>query len=202
MTNQARYNNGNNMGHAKPNPILDSRQYVVEFEDGTEAELTANVIAQIIYAQCDPDSNQYLMLDYIADFRRSTTALCYSEQNFVIKNGLTYRCRSTAVWKLCCQWKDGSMPLRKLAGFKDSHPIKTAKYPISRHLQGEPAFNWWVPHVIKKRELIILLVKRRSVRYFKKTDKFGVRLLKSVDEAYKIDAQNGNFSVLTPLLRI
>ena len=45
------------MGHANPKPILDSRQYVVEFEDGTEDELMANTIAQRMYDQCEPDGN-------------------------------------------------------------------------------------------------------------------------------------------------
>ena len=65
VTNMSQENCGNTMGHAKPNPILDSQQYVVEFEDGNEAELTANAIYQRMYAQCDPDGNQYLMLDSI-----------------------------------------------------------------------------------------------------------------------------------------
>ena len=76
------------MGHGNPNPILDSRQYVVEFEDGTEDELTANAIAQSMYAQCEPYVNQYLMLDSIADFRHSTTALCYYDQTFLRMDAL------------------------------------------------------------------------------------------------------------------
>ena len=63
---------------------------------------------------------------------------------------------------------------------------------MSENLQGEPAFNRWVTHLIEKRERIILLVKKQSARYLKKTHKVGVRLPKSVDEDYKIDAQNGN----------
>ena len=50
MTKRAQENDGKPMGHDKPNPIFDSRKYVVEFEDGTEAELTANAIAQSMYA--------------------------------------------------------------------------------------------------------------------------------------------------------
>ena len=129
------------MGHAKPNPILDSQQYVVEFEDGNEAELTANAIYQRMYAQCDPDGNQYLMLDSIVDFRRSTTALCYYDQNFV-NNGLTYRRRYTAGWQLSWQWKDGPTSWKKLDDLKESQPIKNAEYKIYQNIQGEPAFNW------------------------------------------------------------
>ena len=100
MKKRAQDNYGNTIGHAKPNPVLDSREYVVEFEDGTEAELTANAITQSMYAQCYPDGYQYIMHDYIVDFRRRTTALCYADQHFV-NNERTYRRISTAGWQLC-----------------------------------------------------------------------------------------------------
>ena len=79
---------------------------MVKFEDGTAAKLAANAIAQIMYAQCEPDGNQYLLLDYIVDFRHSTTALFYEDQKLV-HNGLTYLHRSNAGQKLFCQWRDG-----------------------------------------------------------------------------------------------
>ena len=43
---------------SKANPILDLCHYVVKFEYGTKAELVANAITQIMYAQCDHDVNQ------------------------------------------------------------------------------------------------------------------------------------------------
>ena len=49
---------GNPIGRADANPILDTRAYIVEFNDGDEAELNANLIAEAMYAQCDPDGNQ------------------------------------------------------------------------------------------------------------------------------------------------
>jgi len=58
VTKRKRDDEGLPMGNANPNPILDTRQYIVEFEDGTEAELAANAIAQSMYAQCDKDGNQ------------------------------------------------------------------------------------------------------------------------------------------------
>ena len=83
MTKRSRDNAGNPMGHDHPNQILYSRQYVVEFEYGTEAELKSNAITQSMYAQFDPNGNKYPILDSIADFHHSTTALCYADQNFV-----------------------------------------------------------------------------------------------------------------------
>ena len=83
------------MRHANPNPILDSRQYVVGFEESSESELTANAIVQSMYDQYDPDGHRYLILDSIVDFCRSTTALCYADQTFV-GNGRTYKRRYKA----------------------------------------------------------------------------------------------------------
>ena len=46
----ARGNDVNTIGRANENPILDIRKYVIEFKDGTEAEIVANDISQIMYA--------------------------------------------------------------------------------------------------------------------------------------------------------
>jgi hypothetical protein len=52
-------------GKASANPILDTRTYNVEFSDGCSEEYTVNVIAENIYAQCDEEGNQLLMLQEI-----------------------------------------------------------------------------------------------------------------------------------------
>ena len=75
---------------------------------------------------------------------------------------------------------------------KKLHPIETSENVIFQNMQGEPAFNWWVPHVLKKRETIIFLVKTKSARYLKKKHKFGVSPQKSVGETYRLDKENGN----------
>ena len=61
---------GNPTGRAAANPILDTREYIVEFEDGDEAKLNANLIAEAMYAQCNPGGNQYILLDSFVDHRR------------------------------------------------------------------------------------------------------------------------------------
>ena len=74
------------------------------------------------------------------------------------QKGRTYYRRSTAGWKLCCQWKDGSTSWTKLSDLKESHTIETDDYAVAQVIEGEPAFNYWVPHVIKKSANIISLV--------------------------------------------
>ena len=41
---------GNPVGRANDNPILDTRSYIVNFDDGDQTELTANKIAESILA--------------------------------------------------------------------------------------------------------------------------------------------------------
>jgi hypothetical protein len=51
---------GNLIGWSNANPILDSRLYEVEFANGEVAKLTANVIVEAMFAQCDEDGNEYI----------------------------------------------------------------------------------------------------------------------------------------------
>ncbi len=93
---------------------------------------------------------------------------------------------------MCCQWKDGSTSWESLVDLKESHPIETAEYAVSKELDHEPAFNWWVPHVLKKRDQIISLVHRRTTCYLKRTHKFGIEIPKTVNEALALDRKNAN----------
>ena len=53
-----RDNADNPVGLVDTNPILDTQSYIVDFADGNQAKLTANLIAEPIYSQSDPDRNQ------------------------------------------------------------------------------------------------------------------------------------------------
>ena len=72
---------------------------------------------------------------------------------------------------------------------KESYPIETAEYAIQARIHEDPAFAWWVPHVIKKRKAIISKVKSK---YWTKTHKYGIRIPKTVKQAKAIDATNGD----------
>ncbi len=45
----------NPVGRANDNLILDTRSYIVDFDDGDQTEFTANMIAESLYSQCDPN---------------------------------------------------------------------------------------------------------------------------------------------------
>ena len=192
VTRRKRDREGNVVGRADDNPILDTREYVVEFDTGETTEHTANIIAQSLYSQCDDDGHKILLFEAIVDHRRSTTALMKSEQRFRGNNGREYFKRTTAGWQLCVKWADGTTSWEKLRDFKESYPVETAEYAKSREIDDEPAFNWWVKSVLQKRDRIISKVAKRQTRYLKKNTKFGIELPKTVAEALALDDKNDN----------
>jgi hypothetical protein len=56
ITARKRDADGNPKERANPNPILDTCEYTVTFDDGDATDLTANLITESMYAQCNPTS--------------------------------------------------------------------------------------------------------------------------------------------------
>ena len=122
---------GSLIGKANANPILDTRTYDVEFADGQSAELAANVIAQNMYAMCDTEGNQFLLLSGIVDHRKDETALDRADM-YVKRGSNTHYRKTTEGWKLCVEWKDGSTSWERLADLKESNPVEVADYATTR----------------------------------------------------------------------
>jgi hypothetical protein len=119
------------------------------------------------------------------------TAISLADQNIVVK-GPPSKHRNTYGWKIYCQWKDGSTTWESLKDLKESHPLEMAEYAITQGIDHEPAFNCWVPQVLRLQKCIISLVKKRKMSYLKKNTKFGIEVPASVDHALKINKRNGN----------
>jgi hypothetical protein len=83
VTSQKWDKDSNPVGLANVNPILDTREYMFTFNNGDETILNANLIAEAMYAQCDPDGNQYVLFDSIIDHRQLDAAIRPSDQKVV-----------------------------------------------------------------------------------------------------------------------
>ena len=90
-----RDSDGNPIRRTNDNPILDSRHYLVEFDDGNVSELTANVIAKNMYAKCDNNGHQVLLLDSIFNYEQQDNAMSLNDQKFVDSRGKTQVKRSS-----------------------------------------------------------------------------------------------------------
>ena len=93
----------------------------------TECEL----VAEAMYAQCNPDGNQYALFDSIIDRRQLDTTISPPDQKVARPDGQTYMKRSTIGWQVCCHWKDGSTSWENLADLKESHPLETLEYGVT-----------------------------------------------------------------------
>ncbi|KAI2509582.1 Reverse transcriptase (RNA-dependent DNA polymerase) [Fragilaria crotonensis] len=179
---------GNVIGKANKNPILDTRTYEVEFADGQYAEVSANIIAQNMYAMCDSEGNQYLLLAGIVGHRKDDSALDRADMH--IKHGSNQQLKKTTRgWKLCVEWKDGSTSWERLADLKESNPVELADYAVTQGIDTEPAFAWWVPYTLKRRNRIIAAVNNR---YHRRSHKFGIEIPKTWDDCVRLDKENGN----------
>ena len=181
--------NGNIIGSYDDNPILNTIVYDVEFPDGVVKQYAANTIAENMYAQVDSEGYQYSLLDSIIDFGTDGNAIQKGNEYVITRRGQRCLRKSTIGWKLLVAWKDGSEQWIPLSIMKESNPVEVAEFAKARGLLDEPAFRWWAPYTLKKRDRIISAVKSR-VR--KATHKYGVEIPTSVKHAQRLDLSNGN----------
>jgi hypothetical protein len=152
-------------------------------------EYVANVIAEHMYSQFDEEGVQCLLMDEITDHKSDGTAVSVADAHVVYKGRRSMR-KTTKGWKLLVQeWKDGSSSWTPLKDLKESNPVEVAEYAAANKIVSEPAFSWWVPFTLKKRDRIIAAV---NSRFAKKTHKFGIRVPKDITEANAIDKENEN----------
>ena len=79
---------------------------------------------------------------------------------------------------------------------KESHPVDIYEYSNLRGINKEPAFAWWVPYTLRKRDIIISSV---NYRVSKKTHKYGVEIPNSIKHARELDLKNDNYLWITAI---
>ena len=177
------------IGRANNNPILDTRVYTVQFPDGSKDEYTANKISESLYASIDDQGNTMSMISGIVGHRKDETAV-KSTEAMVEVNGRRKRVITTKGWDMLVRWEDGSQSWIPLKDVKESNPLETADYAISRGIDKEPAFIWWVSHVnrIKSR----MVNRLRASKQSKHRIKFGIKVPNTIEEALALDRENAN----------
>lgn len=180
---------GEPIGAYNSNPLLDTRMYEVEFIDGTMEAISANILAENILSQVDSEGHRQMLLDEIIDHRTTGEEVKKGDEFIITRSNTKRRLMTTKGWEICVQWKDGSTDWISLKDLKNSYPIELATYAINNKISDEPAFAWWIPHTLKKRSIIISKVKSK---YWQRTHKYGIKIPKNVEQAYKIDKENNN----------
>jgi len=131
----------------------------VEYLNGHRAALAANTIAVNMFAQVDDEGHRTLLLEDVVNHRVNGREVKKADGFITSPNGGRRKKETTKGWEILIQWKDGSTTWEALKDVKESSPVQLAEYATLHKISDEPAFAWWVPHVIKKRERIIAKVK-------------------------------------------
>lgn len=180
---------GKTMGVYHENPILNSIIYDVEFPDGQVKEYAANILAENMLSQVDIDGHSKLLLNQIVDYQKESSAVPMEDKYLVTRSGQRRLRKTTKGWNFLVSWKDGTESWASLFDLKDSYPVELAEFAKARGIQNEPAFAWWVPHTLRRRNAILSAVK---ARFKKKTHKYGIEIPTSVEYARRLDEVNGN----------
>ena len=120
---------GKPLGKAHPNPLLDTREYVVELEDGTFNSYFANTMAENLFSQCDAEGRQFNTIRDIIDHQTDGHALSRQEGYYYVNGKQRYK-KTTAGWKLLVEFTDGTTNWIRLKDVKNSNPIQLAEYAI------------------------------------------------------------------------
>ena len=171
------------------NPILDTRVYDVMFPDGAVCQYATNIIAESMCSQVDSNGHHTLLLKEITDHRKLVNAVAIDDKYITSKTGKKSLRKTTKGLDVVCLWRDESLTWAPLKDLKESNTVDIAEYVVGNKISEEPAFSRWVPYILKKRDHIISKIK---ARFLKKSHKFGVRVPTSVDDAYRLDKENGN----------
>ena len=62
-------------------------------------------------------------------------------------------------WNMLVRWKDQTESWVKLSDMKESHPVEMAEFAKLKGINDEPAFAWWTPYVLWKRDVILSSIK-------------------------------------------
>jgi hypothetical protein len=157
------------IGRANSNPLLDTREYEVEFADGMVQAVTANVIAESVYLQVNDYERSYTILQEITDHHFSDKAVKKEDGCVTNKLGVRKRKATTQGVEFTVEWRDGSTSRIALKDLKESNPV--------------------VRDVLKRRERVVKKLKTRKV--WQEKMKFGIELPQTVQEALEIDRRTG-----------
>ena len=72
---------------------------------------------------------------------------------------------------------------------KEFNPVECAEYDKARRIDTEPAFRWWVPYTLKKKERIIAMVKSQLKA---NSHKYGMEVPRDLAHVEQLDTENGN----------
>ena len=126
----------------------------------------------------------------ITDYKRDGTLVPKPQKYTRTSSGQKRLRQTTICWKLLLQWNDGSKQCIELKLLKESHPVQIAEYEVSRDIDDEPAFRWWVLYNLRS---IYLIIDAINSRVKQTPHKYEIEVPKFINEAIAIDSQEQKY---------
>ena len=181
---------GKVVGQYDDNPFLNSMTYEVKFVDGQVWEYSAIVIAQNMLTRVDSEGFSTSLMEGIVDCcKDESVAVTKTDKYVYTKSGQWQLRKTTAGWDMLVRWKDQMESWIKLSDMKESHPVEMAEFAKLKGIDDKSAFAWWNPYALGKRDMILSSIK---VCVQKRTHKYGIKILMSVEHAMELDRCNKN----------
>ena len=116
-------------------------------------------------------------------------AIKKGEGAFKMVNGTMEPIINTKGWNIQVKWKNASVSWHLMSIVKSSNSIELAEFTVSNKLSDEPAFKWWINSTLKGRNK---LINKFKTTIASKKIKFGVEVPSTIEEALRLDLENGN----------
>ncbi|GFH50714.1 hypothetical protein CTEN210_07190 [Chaetoceros tenuissimus] len=156
---------GNPVGKANENPILDTRVYQLQFPDGRVEEYAVNMIAENLFEQADENSWDSGIIEEFLDIRKDDSVAVPKEQGMYFNAaGVERNVVTTKGWEVQVKWRDKSTSWISLKDAKEGDPLGLAELAVA--------------------------LKSNVIR--KGKTKFGIQIPGTWKEAVGIDDTNGN----------
>ena len=91
----------------------------------------------------------------LLDHKRDGTSVPMLEKYFTMKHGKRTMRHSIKGWSLHIKWRYGTTSWVDLKDLKETNPVDIAEYATYPGIQDEPAFAWWLPYTLCKRDVIV-----------------------------------------------
>jgi hypothetical protein len=122
-----RNSEGKYVSRAHKNPILDTRQFTIEFPDGEQQDVSYNILVEHLFSQVNSEGNQYRIFKAIVGHRRKKDAVDKADQYNIRSDGRRIRKKTLRGWDMEVEWADGSTSFLPLKTVKDSNMVEVAE---------------------------------------------------------------------------
>ena len=124
------------LGNAHSKIALDTREYEIELEDGTEDRIMANKIAANTCSHLDDEGREILAFGDIVDHKKNGHAISKKDGFTTLASGHKKCKKTTRGWQLLVKWKDGTSTWMDLKDVKEANLIELAEHAVANQIEN------------------------------------------------------------------